>query len=60
MVSEFNNNQGDTINYQQEYVIDDGDSQPDQGEQVSVYMKDNVIMRRIEIEGDDREFLMDP
>ena len=32
MVSEFNNNQGDTINYQQEYVIDDGDSQPDQGE----------------------------
>ena len=47
MVSEFNNNQEDTINYQQEYVIDDGDSQPDQGEQVSVYMKDNVIMRRI-------------
>lgn len=29
-------------------------------EQVSVYMKDNVIMRRIQIEGDDREFLMDP
>lgn len=23
-------------------------------------MKDNVIMRRIQIEGDDREFLMDP
>ena len=29
-------------------------------EQVSVYMKDNMIMRRIQIEGDDREFLMDP
>jgi len=29
-------------------------------EQVSVYMKDNVIMRRIQIEGDNREFLMDP
>lgn len=29
-------------------------------EQVSVYMKDNVIMRRIQIEGDHREFLMDP
>ena len=29
-------------------------------EQVSVYMKDNVIMRRIQIEGDEREFLMDP
>ena len=23
-------------------------------------MKDNMIMRRIQIEGDDREFLMDP
>lgn len=30
------------------------------GEQVSVYLKDNMIMRRIQIEGDDREFLMDP
>ena len=29
-------------------------------EQVSIYMKDNMIMRRIQIEGDDREFLMDP
>ena len=29
-------------------------------EQVSVYLKDNMIMRRIQIEGDDREFLMDP
>ena len=28
-------------------------------EQVSVYMKDNQIMRRIQIEGDDEEFLMD-
>lgn len=27
---------------------------------MSVYMKDNMIMRRIQIEGDDREFLMDP
>jgi hypothetical protein len=25
-----------------------------------VYLKDNMIMRRIQIEGDDREFLMDP
>ena len=32
-----------------------------QDENVSVYMKDNnVIMRKIQIEGDDREFLMDP
>lgn len=31
-----------------------------QDEQVSVYLKDNMIMRRIQIEGDDREFLMDP
>ncbi len=30
-------------------------------EHVSVYMKDNnVLMRRIQIEGDEREFLMDP
>ena len=35
--------------------------EPSEGEeQVSVYMKDNMIMRRIQIEGDDREFLMDP
>jgi|TARA_B110000977_G_C10667376_1_gene334293 hypothetical protein len=33
---------------------------PTSEEQVSVYMKDNVIMRRIQIEGDEREFLMDP
>ena len=32
-----------------------------QEEHVSVYMKDNnVLMRRIQIEGDEREFLMDP
>ncbi len=37
----------------------EGDGQT-QDEQVSVYMKDNVIMRRIQIEGDEREFLMDP
>ncbi len=29
-------------------------------DQVSVYMKDNMVMRRIQIEGDEREFLMDP
>ena len=30
-------------------------------EHLSVYMMDNnVLMRRIQIEGDDREFLMDP
>jgi hypothetical protein len=34
--------------------------QSENDEQVSVYMKDNMIMRRIQIEGDDREFLMDP
>ena len=27
---------------------------------MSVYMKDNMIMRRIPIAGDDRAFLMDP
>jgi hypothetical protein len=34
--------------------------QEGENEQVSVYLKDNMIMRRIQIEGDDREFLMDP
>lgn len=30
-------------------------------EHLSVYMKDNnVVMRRIQIEGDERDFLMDP
>ena len=47
------NNGGQTEIEQQTNT--DGDT-----EQVSVYMKDNMIMRRIQIEGDDREFLMDP
>lgn len=38
----------------------DGEAGQTTDEQVSVYMKDNVIMRRIQIEGDEREFLMDP
>jgi hypothetical protein len=29
-------------------------------EEESVYIKDNVIMRRIQIEGEDQEYLMDP
>lgn len=37
-----------------------GQNQDGDNEQVSVYLKDNMIMRRIQIEGDDREFLMDP
>ena len=29
-------------------------------EEESVYIKDNVVMRRIQIEGEDQEYLMDP
>jgi hypothetical protein len=29
-------------------------------EEESVYIKDNIVMRRIQIEGEDQEFLMDP
>ena len=29
-------------------------------EEESVYIKDNVIMRRIQIEGENQEYLMDP
>ncbi len=32
----------------------------DQEEEESVYIKDNVVMRRIQIEGEDQEYLMDP
>lgn len=49
----YQNNQN-TANNNSEIVPSEND------EQVSVYMKDNMIMRRIQIEGDDREFLMDP
>lgn len=35
--------------------IDGGDE-----EEESVYIKDNVMMRRIQIEGEDQEYLMDP
>jgi hypothetical protein len=29
-------------------------------EEESVYIKDNVVMRRIQIEGEEQEYLMDP
>ena len=29
-------------------------------EEESVYIKDNIVMRRIQIEGEDQEYLMDP
>jgi len=29
-------------------------------EEESVYIKDNVVMRRIQIEGEDQDYLMDP
>ena len=32
----------------------------DEQEEESVYIKDNVVMRRIQIEGEDQEYLMDP
>lgn len=34
-----------------------GEEEP---EEESVYIKDNVVMRRIQIEGEDQEYLMDP
>ena len=50
---------------QQQFANDQSDMQDPNAsaneEHVSVYMKDNnVLMRRIQIEGDEREFLMDP
>ncbi len=35
--------------------------EPGEGEgDESVYIKDNIVMRRIQIEGEDEEYLMDP
>ena len=57
----------DQSSQQQQYGQEDdnqmyGQEQNQTGdEHLSVYMMDNnVLMRRIQIEGDDREFLMDP
>jgi len=40
-----------------EGVVMVGEEEP---EEESVYIKDNVVMRRIQIEGEDQEYLMDP
>ena len=53
-------NSGDMHSGTQSQNSLNNDGQQNTDEQVSVYMKDNMIMRRIQIEGDDREFLMDP
>lgn len=36
-----------------------GDNEGDEEEE-SVYIKDNIVMRRIQIEGEQQEYLMDP
>ena len=54
-----NNNDLNSGTQSQNSLGNEGQTQ-NTDEQVSVYMKDNMIMRRIQIEGDDREFLMDP
>lgn len=33
---------------------------PADEEEESVYIKDNIVMRRIQIEGEEQEYLMDP
>jgi hypothetical protein len=38
-------------------VVNQGEGEE---EEESVYIKDNVVMRRIQIEGEDQEYLMDP
>ncbi|CDW82886.1 UNKNOWN [Stylonychia lemnae] len=52
---------------QQNDMLDGGDNnQVESGaqdvgeEEESVYIKDNIVMRRIQIEGEDQEYLMDP
>ena len=50
------NNSQPSLNSQQE-----GEQQNSgTDDQMSVYMRNNLLMRRIQIEGDEREFLMDP
>ncbi|CDW74492.1 UNKNOWN [Stylonychia lemnae] len=55
------NQQIDDFNLGNETSLTQNDQVEGDGEEEeSVYIKDNIVMRRIQIEGEDQEYLMDP
>eukprot|EP00347_Sterkiella_histriomuscorum_P015549 403356615 len=62
-LTQYNDGQPQTLldeHDQQQFMQGGGDLNDDQEEEESVYIKDNIVMRRIQIEGEDVQYLMDP